>query len=204
MERVIVASQNRGKIREIGEILAKFGMETVARDDAGIPPFEVEETGETFEENSYLKAKAIFDMAHEITIADDSGIEVDALGGKPGVYSARYAGEDCTPADNNRLLLEQLRGVPEEKRTGRFVSVITMLFPDGSVLTARGEVEGHILTELRGEGGFGYDPLFLPDGETESFGEMSPEAKNRISHRGKALCRLEEMIRERHQSMDSV
>ncbi len=197
MERVILASRNKGKLKEIHAILEKFGMETISRDDAGLPTFEVEETGTTFEENSYIKAKAILDIAHTITIADDSGLEVDALGGAPGVYSARYAGEGCTPADNNEKLLRELKDVPEEKRGAAFVSVITMLFPNGDKLVARGECRGHIATQLRGEGGFGYDPLFIPDGENRSFGEMSGEEKNRISHRARSLQILENMIRDR-------
>lgn len=197
MEKVILASQNRNKLKEIKAILGKYGMDTVARDDAGLPTFEIEETGETFEENSYLKAKTIMDIAGCPTIADDSGIEVDALGGEPGVYSARYAGEDCTYEDNNIKLLGALEGVPDEQRTARFVSVITMLFPDGEKIVARGEIEGHIIHESRGKGGFGYDPLFIPDGQTRTFAEMSPEEKNKISHRAKALERLEELLSER-------
>ncbi len=197
MERVILASRNKGKLREICAILEKFGMETVSRDDAGLPTFEVEETGETFEENSFIKAKAISDITHAITIADDSGLEVDALNGAPGVYSARYAGEGCTPADNNEKLLRELQDVPEGKRGAAFVSVITMLFPNGDKLVARGECRGRIALELRGEGGFGYDPLFIPDGESRSFGEMSADEKNRISHRARSLQILEKMIQER-------
>lgn len=197
MERVILASRNKGKLREICAILEKFGMETVSRDDAGLPTFEVEETGETFEENSFIKAKAISDLTHAITIADDSGLEVDALNGAPGVYSARYAGEGCTPADNNEKLLRELQDVPEGKRGAAFVSVITMLFPNGEQLVARGECRGRIALELRGEGGFGYDPLFIPDGESRSFGEMSADEKNRISHRARSLQILEKMIQER-------
>ncbi|MDO4383529.1 MAG: XTP/dITP diphosphatase [Eubacteriales bacterium] len=197
MEKVILASRNKGKLEEIKAILQKFGMETISRDDAGIPTFEVEETGSTFEENSLLKAQAIMDVAHVITIADDSGLEVDALSGAPGIYSARYAGENCTFEDNNRKLLQELDGVPEEQRGAAFVSVITMLFPNGEKLVARGECRGKILTELRGEEGFGYDPLFMPDGENRSFAEMTSEEKNRISHRAKSLQILEDMIRER-------
>ncbi len=197
MERVILASRNKGKLREICAILEKFGMETVSRDDAGLPTFEVEETGETFEENSFIKAKAISDITHAITIADDSGLEVDALNGAPGVYSARYAGEGCTPADNNEKLLRELQDVPEGKRGAAFVSVITMLFPNGDKLVARGECRGRIALELRGDGGFGYDPLFIPDGESRSFGEMSADEKNRISHRARSLQILEKMIQER-------
>ena len=194
MEKVILASRNKGKIKEIGDILGRYDMTVVSRDDAGLPIDEVEETGETFEENSYIKAKAILDVAGVPTVADDSGLMVDALGGAPGVYSARYAGENCTYEDNNRKLLSALAGVPDEKRSARFVSVITMLWPDGRKIVARGECEGRILTETRGEGGFGYDPLFVPEGYDISFGEMSPEEKNKISHRAKALMKLESIL----------
>ena len=194
MEKVILASRNKGKIKEIGDILGRYDMIVVSRDDAGLPIDEVEETGETFEENSYIKAKAILDVAGVPTVADDSGLMVDALGGAPGVYSARYAGENCTYEDNNRKLLDALADVPDEKRSARFVSVITMLWPDGRKIVARGECEGRILTETRGEGGFGYDPLFVPEGYDISFGEMSPEEKNKISHRAKALMKLESIL----------
>lgn len=194
MEKVILASRNKGKIKEIGDILGRYDMTVVSRDDAGLPIDEVEETGETFEENSYIKAKAIIDVAGVPTVADDSGLMVDALGGAPGVYSARYAGENCTYEDNNRKLLDALADVPDEKRSARFVSVITMLWPDGRKIVARGECEGRILTETRGEGGFGYDPLFVPEGYDISFGEMSPEEKNKISHRAKALMKLESIL----------
>ncbi|MDD5823038.1 MAG: RdgB/HAM1 family non-canonical purine NTP pyrophosphatase [Firmicutes bacterium] len=196
MQKVILASRNKGKIREIGAILAKCGMEVVSRDDAGIDTFEVEETGSTFEENSYIKAKAILDIAGVPTIADDSGIMVDALNGEPGVYSARFAGEDCTPLDNNIKMLDLLKDVPDEERGAKFVSVITMLFPDGRQLVARGEVCGKLIHEMRGEHGFGYDPLFVPDGYECTFGEMDPEEKNRMSHRAASLNKLEEMLME--------
>ena len=206
MEKVILASRNKGKLKEIQAILEKFGMETISRDDAGIPEFEVEETGTTFEENSLLKAQAILDEAHTITIAEDSGLEVDALEGAPGVYSARFAGENCTFEDNNRKLLKELEGVPEEKRGAAFVSVITMLFPDGRKLVARGECRGTILTELHGTEGFGYDPLFIPDecgvGKTgkrpntegRSYAQLTPDEKDAISHRGNALAEMEKKL----------
>ena len=196
MEKVILASRNAGKIKEIEQILSKYGMEVISRDEAGLPPFEIEETGKTFEENSYLKAKTIADLCGEIVIADDSGLEVDCIGGAPGVYSARFAGDGCTPADNNFKLLGLMKGIPQSERTARFVSVITMLFPDNTKLVARGECEGYISEKLRGENGFGYDPLFIPLGETRSFGEMNGEEKNAVSHRGRSLQKLEELICE--------
>ena len=194
--KVILASRNEGKLREMRIILSKYGMDVVSRDDAGIPAFEVEETGTTFEENSYLKAKAIMEASGCPTIADDSGLVVDALGGEPGVYSARYAGEGCTDDDNNELLLGRMESVPDGERSARFVSVITMLFPDGRKLVAKGTVEGRIDRCLDGEGGFGYDPLFIPDGYDRSFGVLSSEIKNSISHRAKALSELEMLLNE--------
>lgn len=194
--KVILASRNEGKLREMRIILSKYGMDVVSRDDAGIPAFEVEETGTTFEENSYLKAKAIMEASGCPTIADDSGLVVDALGGEPGVYSARYAGEGCTDDDNNELLLRRMECVPDGERSARFVSVITMLFPDGRKLVAKGTVEGRIDRCLDGEGGFGYDPLFIPDGYDRSFGVLSSEIKNSISHRAKALSELEMLLNE--------
>lgn len=192
--KVILASRNSGKIQEISEILGKFGMEVVSRDDAGIPTDEVEETGETFEENSYIKAKAIMDIAGVPTIADDSGLMVEVLAGAPGVYSARYAGENATYSDNNIKLMKALEGIPDEKRNAKFVSVITMLFPDGKELVARGECCGKIITELKGDGGFGYDPLFIPEGYDVTFAEMGAAEKNKISHRAKSLLKLEELL----------
>ena len=194
--KVILASRNEGKLREMRIILSKYGMDVVSRDDAGIPAFEVEETGTTFEENSYLKAKAIMEASGCPTIADDSGLVVDALGGEPGVYSARYAGEGCTDDYNNELLLRRMESVPDGERSARFVSVITMLFPDGRKLVAKGTVEGRIDRCLDGEGGFGYDPLFIPDGYDRSFGVLSSEIKNSISHRAKALSELEMLLNE--------
>lgn len=197
MEKVVIASRNQGKIAEISAILAKYGMEAVSRDDAGVPPFEIEETGETYEENSYLKAKAVMDITGTATLADDSGLSVDTLSGAPGVFTARYAGENCTYYDNNVKLLGELRGVPMEERTATFVTVITMLFPDGTSIVARGECPGRIAEALSGDRGFGYDPLFIPDGYDDTFAAMPVEVKNTVSHRARALMRLEELIVER-------
>ncbi len=170
----------------------------IPRDEAGIPKeIQVVEDGSTFEENSYKKAKEIMDVCGEITIADDSGLEVDYLDGAPGVYSARFAGPECNDDANNKKLKELLEKVPFEKRRGRFVSVITMVFPDGKVITARGEVEGHILFEEQGKEGFGYDPLFQPLGYEISFGQFTQEDKNKISHRGKALRELRRLLLEK-------
>lgn len=196
-EKVIIASRNQGKIEEISNMLAKYGIDAVSRDEFGVPKFEVEETGSTFEENSLLKAETIMSMVNMPVIADDSGLEVYALGGAPGVYSARYAGEGCTMQDNRDKMLFELGDIPDEKRTARFATVITLLYPDGEKLVARGECEGKIIAEERGEKGFGYDPIFVPFGYDITFAEMSQEEKNAISHRGKALILLEDLIRGR-------
>ena len=196
MKRIIAATKNKGKIREIEAITSEFGMSVISRDDAGVPGVEVEETGSTFEENSRIKAEAIMKLCGEITIADDSGLEVDCLGGAPGVLSARFAGKDGDDKANNEKLIAMVSEYPEGERTARFVSVITMVFPEGKVLQARGTVEGHIVTEPKGEGGFGYDPLFVPEGHNRTFGEFKPEEKNAISHRANALRKLRDLLLE--------
>ena len=175
---IVAATKNRHKIQEIEAITQEFGMSIISRDEAGVPDIEINEDGETFEENSYKKAFEIMKLCNNITIADDSGLEVDCLDGAPGVYSARFAGKDGDDDANNRKLTELIKDVPYEQRTGRFVSVITMVFPDGETISARGEVEGRLLTEKRGTSGFGYDPLFVPEGYDRTFGELGPEIKN--------------------------
>lgn len=196
MKRIIAATQNKHKIEEIDKITKAYGFEIVARNDAGIPDFEIVEDGETFEENSYKKAYEIMKVSGEVTIADDSGIEVDYLDGKPGVYSARFAGENATDEDNNKKLVELLKNVPFEERTARYVSVITMVYPNGKTLVARGEVEGHIMLEPSGTNGFGYDPYFQPVGYEKTFGNFTMEEKNKISHRGRALEILKAKLEE--------
>lgn len=194
---IVAATKNRHKIQEIEAITQEFGMLIISRDEAGVSDIEINEDGETFEENSYKKAFEIMKLCNNITIADDSGLEVDCLDGAPGVYSARFAGKDGDDDANNRKLTELIKDVPYEQRTGRFVSVITMVFPDGETISARGEVEGHLLTEKRGTSGFGYDPLFVPEGYDRTFGELGPEIKNSISHRSRALARLRELLDRR-------
>ena len=145
METIIAASRNAHKIAEIEAITRKFGMEVISRDEAGLPTEEIEEDGDTFEENSFKKANEIMKMCGKVTIADDSGLMVEYLGGAPGVYSARFAGEDAGDEKNNQKLLSLLEGVPYKERRAKFVSVITMIYPDGETLVARGECEGHII-----------------------------------------------------------
>jgi XTP/dITP diphosphohydrolase len=196
---VVAATQNAHKIRELTEITKDFGMRVLSRAEAGIPDFEIEEDGATFEENSLKKARAIMEYSGMAAIADDSGLVTDALGGAPGVHSARFAGVAGASADaaNNRKLLALLSDVPDAERTGRFVSVVTLVFPDGRAIAARGACEGRIGREERGSGGFGYDPLFTPLGREKTFAELSAEEKNEISHRAKALAALRERLSAR-------
>ena len=197
MKRIIAASSNAHKIKEIQAIMGKFGMEVVSRKAAGIPDFEIEEDGDTFEENSYKKAYEIMKACGEITVADDSGLMVDYLGGAPGVYSARFAGEECDDEKNNQKLIKLLEGLPQEEKKAQFVSVITLVYPDGETLVARGECPGRIIEVPTGENGFGYDPLFVPDGLDKTFAQLTEDEKNQISHRAKALEKLEKLLMER-------
>ena len=194
--RIIAATENKYKIEEIQAITGEFGMEVISRAEAGVPDIEIEEDGDTFEENSEKKAREIMELCGEITIADDSGLMVDALGGAPGVISARFAGEDGNDLKNNEKLLSLLSNVAPENRTARFVSVITMIYPDGKKIVARGECEGHIIYKPRGSNGFGYDPLFIPNGYDQTFAELSGAEKNHISHRAIALQRLRMKLME--------
>ena len=189
---IVLATRNQGKVRELAEPLRAFGLRVVGLDAFPDLP-EVEETGTTFEENALLKAREVSKRTGLVAIADDSGLEVDALNGAPGVYSARYGGPELDDAGRYRLLLENMRG--QMPRTCRFVSVITCCFPNGDVITARGECPGTIAFAPMGEGGFGYDPVFYVPEQGKTFAELSPEEKNAISHRARALqefCRLYE------------
>lgn len=185
---------NPHKLREIKEILEPFGIRILSKEEAGVADLDVEETGATFEENSLLKADAIMKATGLSSIADDSGLEVAALDGAPGVFSARFAGEPTDDEKNNLKLLGLMEDLPDEERRACFVSVITICFNDGTVITARGECPGRMLREPIGDGGFGYDPLFLPDGCTETFAQISEEKKNQISHRAAALKLLREKL----------
>ncbi|MBR6562022.1 MAG: RdgB/HAM1 family non-canonical purine NTP pyrophosphatase [Oscillospiraceae bacterium] len=194
MKRLILASNNRKKLLELQAILEDTGIEVLSQREAGCD-FEVDENGETFEENAYLKAIAVTQATGEAAIADDSGLCVDALDGEPGVYSARYTGNhEDTDEMRNDYLLSKLENV--ENRSARFVSCICCTLPNGDVLRARGECEGEILRESRGSLGFGYDPVFLPEGFSLSMGEIAPEVKNAISHRAKALDEFKKELRE--------
>ena len=189
--KIIAATKNKNKLREFGEILK--GFEIISQEEAGID-IDVEETGTTFEENSRLKAEAIFKATGIPAIADDSGLCVDALDGAPGVYSARYGGEGLDDEGRVQRLLKNMENVPDEKRTARFVCVITMV-SSGGVITARGECEGVINHAPKGKNGFGYDPVFYMKEYGKTTAEMSPDEKNAVSHRGKALKIFEEKVK---------
>ncbi len=194
--KVVLASKNPHKLVEIRKITEKFGMELVLESELGVD-IEVEETGTTFEENSLLKAEAVMKATGLPALADDSGICVDALGGEPGIYSARY-GFDPTLDDFGRLrlLLKNTEAVPDGKRQAQFVCVISFVTPEGKVIQARGEVHGELLRAPAGAGGFGYDPIFYYPPFCKSLAEVSPEEKNSVSHRANALKVLYEKLKE--------
>lgn len=192
MNKVVAGTRNVGKIKEIKLALAECPFLVEGLPEKGIP--DVEETGVTFEENAILKARQYCKSVGEYCLADDSGLEVDALGGAPGVYSARYSGENASDVDNNQKLLLALQNVPPAKRTARFRSVLALAGPDGSLILADGVCEGIILEEARGKGGFGYDPLFFMPNLGKTLAEMTVEEKNQISHRGNALTALKEKL----------
>ena len=188
--KILLATRNKNKAREVAAILSEYRdqlgeIELLTLDDAGIIE-DVEENGSTFEENAMIKARAGA-ASGLITLADDSGIEVDALGGAPGIYSARFAGSHGDDKANNELLLQKLQGVPKEKRTARYAVAIACVLPDGETFTVRGTTEGLILDSYDGAGGFGYDPLFWSLDLQKSFGRATPEEKNGVSHRGRAV-----------------
>ena len=195
MKRIIFATGNKNKLKEIREIVAKFGFEVVAMKDAGYD-LDIEENGTSFAENALIKARAICLASGEITMADDSGLVVDAMGGRPGIYSARYMGKDTSYDIKNAAIIEELKDVEGEKRSARYICAIATVFPDGRVLQAEEPFEGRIAYEKKGSNGFGYDPIFyLPEyGKTAA--ELLPEEKNAISHRGKALRKMEAMLQE--------
>ena len=192
MRKIVVGTRNNGKVREIQTALADLPFAVVGLPETDIP--DVEETGTTFQENAILKARHYCQFTGEYCLADDSGLEVDALDGEPGVYSARYAGLDATDAANNEKLLTVLKEVPPSGRTARFRSVLVLAGPDGSLLLVDGVCEGVILDEARGKGGFGYDPLFYMPSQGKTMAEMTIEEKNRISHRGNALNAFKHLV----------
>ena len=195
MKKIIFATGNEGKMREVRMILQDLGVEILSLKEAGIAA-DVEENGTTFEENAVIKATEIMKMCGEIVLADDSGLEVDALNKEPGIYSARYMGHDTSYHIKNKSLIDRLEGKSGEERNARFVCVIAAAFPEGRVFTTRGTMEGQIGYEERGENGFGYDPIFyLPEYGCYS-AELPLEEKNKLSHRGKALRLMKEKLKE--------
>lgn len=190
---VIAATKNKHKLEELNSIFADFDVELISIEEAGLAHIDVIEDQDTFEGNSMKKAEEIMKASGKPAIADDSGLEVEALKGRPGVYSARYAGEYATDEENNIKLLKELEN--EENRKAKFVSVISMALPTGGSLCIRGECKGKIGFEKKGENGFGYDPLFIVDGYGQTFAEMSSEIKNKISHRANACQKFKEAFK---------
>ena len=190
--KLVIATNNQGKVREIKEILEPLGYEPVSLKDAGIS-IEVDENGDTFEENAHIKAKAVYDICRCPVIADDSGLEVDFLDGAPGIYSARYAGEGAPDEQRINKILSELDGVDESMRTARFVCAIYCILDDDTEYCVRGTLDGHIGTEPVGSNGFGYDPIFMVDEDT-SVAMLTAEGKNKISHRSAALKQLAEIL----------
>lgn len=188
--KIAIATNNKNKVKEIRAVLGEHFDAMYSLEDLGIN-VEIEETGDTLTENALIKARTIRDLSGLPALADDSGLMVDALDGAPGVYSARYAGEEHDDKKNNALLLKNLEGKP---RTAHFCSVIALAYPDGKELTAEGRVEGHILDSERGNNGFGYDPLFFSDELGKTFAEASQEEKNSVSHRGRALRNMLQIL----------
>ena len=193
--RIIFATGNADKMNEIRMIMSDLDMEILSMKEAGLYA-DVDENGTTFEENAVIKAKAIAELCNDIVLADDSGLEIDALNKEPGVFSARYLGEDTDYHIKNMNLVERLNGVPDEERTARFVCAIAAALPDGRVLETKAAMEGRIGYEERGENGFGYDPIFMLPEYGKTTAEIDPELKNELSHRGIALRLMKEKLKE--------
>ena len=194
--KIIAATHNKGKVREIEKILGELGYEVVPQNEVGIN-IEPEENGTTFSENALIKARAIAALCGgSAVIADDSGLCVEALGGAPGIYSARYAGENASDGDRIKKLLSEMEG--EKNRKAKFVSAVAFILPSGEEITTEGETSGNIALEPAGDGGFGYDPVFVSDELGKTFGEASPEEKNRISHRYRSLSALYKILKSRN------
>ena len=195
LTEIIFATGNKDKMREIREIMADCDVHIVSMKEAGIR-VDIVEDGTTFEENAKIKARAVAAHTDAIVLADDSGLEIDWLGGEPGIYSARYMGHETSYREKNANLISRLDGVPKEKRTARFVCAIAAALPDGNSLVTRGTIEGYIGWEECGSNGFGYDPIFYLYENDKSTAELSAEEKNAISHRGKALRQMKKMLEE--------
>ena len=194
MKSIILASNNKDKVKEVKEILK--GYDIISMKEAGID-VDIEENGTTFEENALIKARAIMKLTGQITMADDSGLEIDYLNKAPGVYSARFMGHDTSYDIKNRILLDRLEGVPDDERTARFVCAVAAVFPDGTTSVVRETIEGQIGHEIVGANGFGYDPIFYVPEFGCTTAEMTPEQKNKLSHRGKALRAIKILLEEK-------
>ena len=192
--RIIFATTNEGKMKEIRMIMSDLGVEILSMKEAGCS-LDIVEDGESFEENAIIKARAVAGVCNDIVLADDSGLEVDYLNKEPGIYSARYLGEDTPYSVKNKSIIDRLDGVEDDKRTARFVCAIAAAFPDGRVITTVATIEGLIADRERGENGFGYDPLLYVPEYDMTTGEMEVELKNKISHRGKALELMKEKLK---------
>lgn len=206
MDTIIFATGNKNKMIEIRMILADLGCKILSQKEAGIQA-DVVEDGQTFEENALIKATTIADIARKmpeyknaVVLADDSGLEIDALNKEPGIYSARYMGEDTSYDIKNQALIDRLEGVPDEKRTARFVCAIAAALPDGSTEVVRGTMEGRVGYEITGENGFGYDPIFYLPQFGCSSAELEPEKKNELSHRGEGLRKMRKVLEEKLES----
>lgn len=200
-KEIVVATGNAHKLEEIKKIFDGLDYDIKSLKDLGLDGIEIIEDGNSFEHNALIKARTIMQFTDRIVLADDSGLEVDCLNKSPGIYSARYAGENATDENNRKKLFDNLEGISEEERTARFIAAIAVVFPDGEETTCRGSIEGRICLDEKGDNGFGYDPMFIPDGYSITFAEMDPDEKNRISHRSVALdtmkTRLEKIIKSR-------
>ena len=192
---IVLSTHNKGKLKEFEGLARRWGFNLITRDEAGIPhDFDVIEDGTTFEENSYKKAYEVMKMCGLPTMADDSGLMVDALDGQPGVYSSRFGGVEGDSVRNYTKLLKLMEGLKGDERKAHFTTVITLIYPDGETIVSKGECHGRITESPRGGKGFGYDPVFIADGFTETFAELGPEIKNNVSHRAKALEELERQL----------
>lgn len=195
--KIIVATGNEGKIREIRQILGEENIVFSSLKDENLLDVEIIEDGESFEDNALIKARKISEITGQMVLADDSGLEVDYLDKAPGVYSARYLGEDTSYTVKNNYIIKELEGVPDEKRTARFVCVMACVFPDGETIVTKGVIEGRIGYEEKGENGFGYDPIFYVPEFGCTTAELPPEEKNKVSHRGRALTAMYEELKNR-------
>jgi XTP/dITP diphosphohydrolase len=195
MEQLIIATKNKGKMKDFQELFTKYGIEVKSLLDLDDSIPDIEETGTTFEENAGIKAKAISDMFQVPVMADDSGLMVDALNGEPGIFSARYAGEDKDDTANLHKVLDKMKEVPQDKRKARFVCVLAIAEPGKEIVYKKGYCEGIIGTAPVGEYGFGYDPIFFPNNSEKSMAELTPQEKSQISHRRNAMVQLEKWLK---------